>query len=76
MRVPVSVIETHLVGDAPAGNHALGLFGRLIERFRLDAVEEDAARKLAAMDDRMLADIGLRRSDLPLRRRGVHDLPR
>jgi uncharacterized protein YjiS (DUF1127 family) len=59
--------------DAPPQT---GLFGRLIAAVRRDLAYRQAAFELAQMDDRMLADIGVSRGELPWAVRGKFGDPR
>ena len=71
MRVPVFIDVQIPRGESPAWPRQVGLFGRLIAAIRRDLQAQQATRELAAMDDRMLADIGLTRADIPrVARRG------
>lgn len=65
MRVP-AFIEDQLprLGETAANPPCLGVFGRLIAAVRRELADQRATRQLAAMDDRMLADIGMCRSDI------------
>jgi len=65
MRVPVFIDVLIPRADEPAWPRQLGLFGRLIAAIRRDLAAQHAARELEALDDRMLADIGLTRADIP-----------
>ena len=77
MRIPAFIHTPPAVLAEAPGAWPLGLFGRLIEAVRDAMLKSDGARELAVMDDRMLADIGLDRSDVPRAPRAVfHDVLR
>lgn len=76
MRIPAFIHVPSRILDEPVGSWPLGLAGRLIESVRDAIADRDGARQLAALDDRMLADIGLDRADVPRQSRPVYDFLR
>jgi len=64
MRVPAFVDAQLQHGAVPVRSNQMRLFGRVIEAVRRAIAEQNAMRELAAMDDRMLRDIGITRCDI------------
>ena len=65
MRVPAFISTQIRQADPVPWPWQQGLFGRLIEAVRREVAAQQSARQLAALDDRMLKDIGITRSDIP-----------